>query len=176
MGSYLAADRITAARTSGAQHRSMNPAPSLEQAADAFLTDAERRQPPRRYLGCRRWTLRNRRRRRRARLASRSALRPDRPRSLLPRKGRLHPGRQKGVRCMPRTRRVSTICKDNDERFGIWGGLSERGTPPTTQAWRAKPGRYNPHADCATVLPPNLPTRGDRHPPLLLRGLHRNHR
>ena len=41
---------------------------------------------------------------------------------------------------------------------------------------RAKPGRYNPHADCATVLPPNLPTRGDRHPPLLLRGLHRNHR
>ena len=44
MGSYLAADRMTAARTSGAQHRSMNPAPSLEQAADAFLTDAERRQ------------------------------------------------------------------------------------------------------------------------------------
>ena len=80
MGSYLAADRMTAARTSGAQHRSVNPAPSLEQATDTFLTDAERRQSataPVEYLGRRRRTLRNRRRRRRTRLASRSTLRSD---------------------------------------------------------------------------------------------------
>ena len=46
MGSYIASDRsIAAARASGAQHRSMNPTQSLEKAADAFLSDAERNMP-----------------------------------------------------------------------------------------------------------------------------------
>ena len=112
MGSYIASDRsIAAARASGAQHRSMNPTQSLEKAADAFLSDAERNMPACTDV----WTAA-------AGLygtegedgelawqAEALCAQTD-PRSLLPREGRLHPRRQKGMRCMPRARRMSTIC------------------------------------------------------------------
>jgi WhiB family redox-sensing transcriptional regulator len=60
-------------------------------------------------------------------LAGALAVRPDRPRGVLPRKGWLHPRGQEGLR---RVRRARSECLEyalaNDERFGIWGGLSER--------------------------------------------------
>ena len=73
MGSYIASDRsVAAARASGAQHRSMNPTQSLEKVADVFLSEAERakRLNPPLCTDRSGRTLRNRRRRRRTRLAS----------------------------------------------------------------------------------------------------------
>ena len=53
-------------------------------------------------------------------------MRADGPRGVLPREGRLHQGGKKV--CL--TCEVRDDCLEsalmNDERFGIWGGLSER--------------------------------------------------
>ena len=127
MGSYLAADRMTAARTSGAQHRSMNPAPSLEQTADAFLTDAERRQSAPADIwaaaaglygtegddGELAWQ------------AEALCAQTD-PEAFFPEKG----GSTREAKAVCQACQVREDCLEyalaNDERFGIWGGMSER--------------------------------------------------
>ena len=176
MGSYLAADRITAARTSGAQHRSMNPAPSLEQAADAFLTDAERRQPAPVDIwaaaaglygtegddGDLAWQ------------AEALCAQTD-PEAFFPEKGG-STGTPKGCAVYAPYAKSVYNMQWTMTSASVSGAVCQNENAADYASRRAKPGRYNPHADCATVLPPNLPTRGDRHPPLLLRGLHRNHR
>ena len=54
------------------------------------------------------------------------AVRADRPGGVLPREGRLDPRGQAGLPvCEVRSECLEYALK-NDERFGIWGGLSER--------------------------------------------------
>ena len=68
----------------------------------------------------------HRRRRQSARLAVRLALRADRPRGVLPREGRLDPRRQAICTSCEVRAQCLEYALENDERFGIWGGLSER--------------------------------------------------
>ena len=127
MGSYLAADRMIAARTSGAQHRSMNPAPSLEPSADAFLTDAERRQSAPVDIwaaaaglygtegddGELAWQ------------AEALCAQTD-PEAFFPEKGGSTRDAKRVCGVCPVREECLQYAMDNDERFGIWGGLSER--------------------------------------------------
>ena len=129
MGSYLAADRMTAARTSGAQHRSMSPAPSLEQATDTFLTDAERRQSATAPVdiwaaaaglygtegddGELAWQ------------AEALCAQTD-PEAFFPEKGGSTRDAKRVCGVCPVREECLQYAMDNDERFGIWGGLSER--------------------------------------------------
>ncbi|WP_397545755.1 WhiB family transcriptional regulator [Rothia mucilaginosa] len=129
MGSYLAADRMTAARTSDAQHRSMNPAPSLEQATDTFLTDAERRQSATAPVdiwaaaaglygtegddGELAWQ------------AEALCAQTD-PEAFFPEKGGSTRDAKRVCGVCPVREECLQYAMDNDERFGIWGGLSER--------------------------------------------------
>ena len=128
MGSYIASDRsIAAARASGAQHRSMNPTQSLEKASDAFLADAERNMPACTDV----WTAA-------AGLygtegedgelawqAEALCAQTD-PEAFFPEKG----GSTREAKAVCQACQVREDCLEyalaNDERFGIWGGMSER--------------------------------------------------
>ena len=59
-------------------------------------------------------------------MAGALALRTDRPRGVLPREGRVDPGGQEGLRGCDVRAECLEYALANDERFGIWGGLSER--------------------------------------------------
>ena len=62
----------------------------------------------------------------RAVLAGALAVRADRPGGVLPREGRLDPRGQEGLRRCEVRSECLEYALANDERFGIWGGLSER--------------------------------------------------
>ena len=64
--------------------------------------------------------------RRRAALAGARQLPRGRSRPLLPRAGRLHPGGEVGLRRLRGAGRVPRVRAAHGEKFGIWGGLSER--------------------------------------------------
>ena len=127
MGSYICIGPLhRGPRASGAQHRSMNPTQSLEKAADAFLSDAERNMPACTDV----WTAA-------AGLygtegedgelawqAEALCAQTD-PEAFFPEKGRLHRD-AKGYAVCPVREECLQYAMDNDERFGIWGGLSER--------------------------------------------------
>ena len=162
MGSYIASDRsVAAARASGAQRRSMNPTQPLEKAADAFLTEAERNMPACTDV----WTAA-------AGLygtegedgelawqAEALCAQTD-PEAFFPEKGGSTRDAKRVCGVCPVREECLQYAMDNDERFGR----------------RTKPGRYHPHADRTTVLPPDLPARGDCYSPLLLRRLHGTYR
>ena len=112
MGSYIASDRsVAAARASGAQHRSMNPTQSLEKVADVFLSEAERAKRLNPPLCTDIWTAA-------AGLYGTEAFFPEKGGSTRDAK------RVCGV--CPVREECLQYAMDNDERFGIWGGLSER--------------------------------------------------
>ena len=128
MGSYLASDRsIAAASASGAQHRSMNSTQSLEKVADAFLSDAERNMPACTDV----WTaatglygtegedgeL--------AWQAEALCAQTD-PEAFFPEKGGSTRDAKRVCVVCPVREECLQYAMDNDERFGIWGGLSER--------------------------------------------------
>lgn len=128
MGSYIASDRsVAAARASGAQHRSMNPTQSLEKATDAFLADAERNMPACTDV----WTAA-------AGLygtegedgelawqAEALCAQTD-PEAFFPEKGGSTRDAKRVCSVCPVREECLQYAMDNDERFGIWGGLSER--------------------------------------------------
>ena len=132
MGSYIASDRsVAAARASGAQHRSMNPTPPLEKIADVFLSEAERAKqlnpPPCADV----WTAA-------AGLygtegedgelawqAEALCAQTD-PEAFFPEKGGSTRDAKRVCVVCPVREECLQYAMDNDERFGIWGGLSER--------------------------------------------------
>ena len=60
-------------------------------------------------------------------LAARSrTLRTNGSGGFLPGEGRLHPGGQEGLPGLRGPHGVLEYALEHDERFGIWGGLSER--------------------------------------------------
>ena len=130
MGSYIASDRsTTAARTSGAQNRSMNTAQTLEEAANIFLTRAERSQVASASTDI--WTAA-------AGLygtdgdegelawqAEALCAQTD-PEAFVPEKGGSTRDAKRVCGVCPVREECLQYAMDNDERFGIWGGLSER--------------------------------------------------
>ena len=176
MGSYIASDRsIAAARASGAQHRSMNPTQSLEKASDAFLADAERNMPACTDV----WTAA-------AGLYGTEAKTENSPGKLKHSAPRPIPKPSSPRRAAPpetpKGYAVYAPCAKNVYNMQwTMTSASESGAgcqnvnAADCASRRAKPGRYHLHADRTTVLPPNLPARGDCYSPLLLRRLHGNH-
>ena len=59
-------------------------------------------------------------------MAGARTVRPDRPRGVLPGKGGIDQGGQEGLPDLRGADECLEYALMNDERFGIWGGLSER--------------------------------------------------
>lgn len=181
MGSYIASDRsVAAARASGAQHRSMNLTQSLEKSPTSFsqkqnepsgstplsaLTSGPQRQDstePKAKTENSPGKLKH--------SAPRPTPKPSSPRRAAP------PETPKGYA-------VYALCAKNVYNMQwTMTSASESGAgcqnvnAADCASRRAKPGRYHLHADRTTVLPPNLPARGDCYSPLLLRRLHGTYR
>ena len=132
MGSYIASDRsVAAARASGAQHRSMNPTQSLEKVADVFLSEAERAKRLNPPLCTDIWTAA-------AGLygtegedgelawQSEALCAQTDPEAFFPEKGGSTRDAKRVCGVCPVREECLQYAMDNDERFGIWGGLSER--------------------------------------------------